>query len=275
VTGYDADAFDAYEAAGWGGKDASAYDALAGRVTARFADPLLDAVAAGPGTRLIDVATGPGYVAARAAARGATAVGVDRSETMLGFARAHTAGVEFVAGDATALPFDDASFDAYVAAFVLLHLGRPERAAAEAARVLASGGRIAYAVWDEPSRGRWLGVLLEAVAQAGATAPAGLPDGPPLFRFADEDELSRLLGEAGFVDVTVERHGFDLELDSADELWEGLVDGTVRVGPLVRTQPEETQRAIRECFDELLGAYEVEAGLAVPVAATIGVGTLP
>jgi len=275
VRGYDVDAFDAFEAAGWGGKDASAYDALAGRVTARFADTLLDAVAAGPGTRLLDVATGPGYVAARAAARGVTAVGVDRSETMLAFARAHTPEVDFVAGDATALPFDDASFDAYVAAFVLLHLGRPERAAAEAARVLAPGGRVAYAVWDEPSRGRWLGILLDAVAQAGATAPAELPDGPPLFRFADEGELTRLLAEAGFVDVAVERHGFDLVLESADELWRGLLDGTVRVGPLVRTQPEETQRAIRERFDELLDEHRGEGGLAVPVAATIGVGKLP
>ena len=275
MTGYDVDAFDAFEAAGWGGKDASAYDALAGRVTARFADTLLDAVAAGPGTRLLDVATGPGYVAATAAARGATAVGVDCSEAMLRFAREHAPEVEFVAGDATALPFDDASFDAYVAAFLLLHLGRPDRAAAEAARVLASGGRLAFAVWDEPSRGRWLGVLLDAVAQAGASPPADLPDGPPLFRFADEEELSRLLREAGFVDVAVERHGFDLELESADELWQGLVDGTVRVGPLVRGQPEEMQRAIRERFDKLLGEYDREDGLAVSVAATIGVGTLP
>jgi len=275
VTGYDADAFDAYEAAGWGGKDASAYDALAGRVTARFADTLLDAVAAGPGTRVIDVATGPGYVAATAAARGATVVGVDHSDAMLGFAREHAPGVEFVAGDATALPFDDASFDAYVAAFVLLHLGRPERAAAEALRVLERGGRAAFAVWDHPSRGRWLGVLLDAVAGAGATAPADLPDGPPLFRFADEGEFSRLLDDAGFVEITVERHGFDLELDSADELWQGLVDGTVRVGPLVRSQPEATQRAIRERFDELMGEHRGEDGLAVPVAATIGVGRRP
>ena len=194
---------------------------------------------------------------------------------MLRFARGQTPAVEFVAGDATALPFDDASFDAYVAAFVLLHLGRPERAAAEALRVLEPGGRAAFAVWDHPSRCRWLGVLLDAVAAAGTTAPADLPDGPPLFRFADEGEFSRLLDEAGFVEVTVERHGFDLELDSADELWLGLVDGTVRVGPLVRSQPEATQRAIRDRFDELIGEHRGEDGLAVPVAATIGIGRRP
>ena len=67
----DFDAFDAFEEAGWSTKEAAAYDSLLGRVTSRLADALLDAVGAGPGKRLLDVATGPGYVAASAAGRGA------------------------------------------------------------------------------------------------------------------------------------------------------------------------------------------------------------
>ena len=136
MSDYDAGAFDAFEAVGWGSKDASAYDLLAGRVTSRLAEPLLDAVHAGTGTRLLDVATGPGYVAETAVARGSDVVGLDLSETMLEFARARVPDVRFVQGDATALPFPDASFDAVVAAFVLLHLGVSERAVAEAGRVL-------------------------------------------------------------------------------------------------------------------------------------------
>ena len=81
---------------------------------------------------------------------------------MLAYARAHAPGIEFVHGDATALPFDDESFDAVVAAFVLLHLGTPEHAVAEAARVLRPGGRAAFSVWDVPARGRWIGVFFEA-----------------------------------------------------------------------------------------------------------------
>jgi hypothetical protein len=75
---YDPGAFDAFEAAGWAEKDVDAYDMLLGRVTQTLAEPLLDAVDAGPGTRLLDLATGPGYVAGRAAARGAEAVGLVR-----------------------------------------------------------------------------------------------------------------------------------------------------------------------------------------------------
>jgi ubiquinone/menaquinone biosynthesis C-methylase UbiE len=177
VTEYDPEAFDAFEVAGWTTKDATAYDSLAGRVTSQVADPLLDAVGAGQWTRLLDVATGPGYVAARAAERGAETVGLDFSETMLAHARANVPGVEFLLGDATALPFDDESFDAVVAAFVLLHLGAPERAVAEAARVLRPEGRAAFTVWDVPARGRWIGIFFESFMAAGARPPEDVPAG--------------------------------------------------------------------------------------------------
>jgi ubiquinone/menaquinone biosynthesis C-methylase UbiE len=155
-------AFDAFEAEGWGTKEAAGYDALAGRVTSRLADPLLDAVGAGPDKRVLDIATGPGYVAARAAERGADSVGLDSSETMLAYARSRSPSVELVRGDATELPFPDESFDAAITAFLLLHVGRPEQVVAEAARVVAPDDRAAWSAWDEPSRGRWLGVVFDA-----------------------------------------------------------------------------------------------------------------
>ncbi len=201
---YDAEAFDAFEAAGWAEKDAGAYDMLLGRVTQRFAEPLLDAVDAGPGMRLLDLATGPGYVAGRAVARGAEAVGLDRSEAMLEFARQHVPGVEFVRGDVTDVPFDDGSFDAVTGAFLLLHLGEPERAGEEAARVLVPGGAVAFTVWDVPSRGRWLGVLVDAIDDVGVSPSAAVPAGPPFFRFADEAELTELLTGAGLTDPVMQ-----------------------------------------------------------------------
>jgi len=100
------DAFKELEVAGWrepGRGDA--YDAVVGRVTARVAEPLLDAVGVSTGTSLLDVATGTGHVAAAAAARGAHAVGIDISEEMLARARARYDGVEFALGDADELAF--------------------------------------------------------------------------------------------------------------------------------------------------------------------------
>jgi SAM-dependent methyltransferase len=275
VSDYDAVAFDAFEAEGWGTKEAVGYDALAGRVTSRLADPLLDAVGAGPGKRVLDIATGPGYVAARAAERGADSVGVDLSETMLAYARQRSPSVEFVRGDATDLPFPDNSFDAAITAFLLLHVGRPERVVAEAVRVVAPDGLAAWSVWDEPSRGRWLGVVFDAFAAAGAQPPADVPPGPPIFRFAQESEFKRLLTDAGLVDVAIETVEFPLQLASKDELWSGLVDGTVRVRPMIVGQSAEMQRAIRRHFDELLEDYRTEDGLAVPVSVKLASGRKP
>ena len=265
MSDYDPVAFDAFEAAGWGTKEAAGYDALAGRVTSRLADPLLDAVGAGPGKRVLDIATGPGYVAARAAERGAESVGLDFSETMLAFARSRSPSVEFVRGDATDLPFPADSFDATTCAFLLLHLGRPEAAAVEAARVLAPGGLAAFTVWDEQSRGLWLGVVFDAFSAAGASPPADVPHGPPIFRFADDGEFTQLLADAGLADIVIETVEFHLQLASADELWDGLVDGSVRVRPLIVGQPAETQAAIRMHFDQLVDEYRTEDGFAVPV----------
>jgi SAM-dependent methyltransferase len=271
---YDADAFDAFEEAGWGTKEAAGNDALAGRVTSRLADALLDAVGAGPGTRVLDIATGPGYVAARAAERGADPVGLDFSETMLAYARSRSPNVEFVRGNATDLPFPDGSFDAAIVAFLLLHVGRPEEVVAEAARVVAPG-RAAFSVWDEPSRGRWLGVVFDAFTAAGAQPPADVPPGPPIFRFADESEFKQLLTGAGLVDVAVETVAFPLRLASGDELWSGLIDGTVRVRPMILGQSAEMQRAIRTHFDELLEKYRTEDGLDVPVSVKLASGRKP
>jgi SAM-dependent methyltransferase len=275
MSDYDAVAFDAFEEVGWGTKEAAGYDALAGRVTSRLADPLLDAVGAGPGKRVLDIATGPGYVAARAAERGAEPVGLDISETMLDYARSRWPNLEFVRGNATELPFTDESFDAAIVAFLLLHVGRPEEVVAETARVVAPRGRVAFSVWDEPSRGRWLGVVFDAFTAAGTQPPADMPPGPPIFRFADESEFKRLLRDAGLVDVAVETIAFLLQLASSNELWTGIVDGTVRVRPMILGQSEEMQRSIRTHLDALLEEYRTEGGFDVPVSVKLASGRKP
>ena len=82
----DPDAFDAFEAAGWEEK-AAAYERFFGVITDRMVAPLLAAASVGVGARVLDVATGPGWVAARAAERGASVVGIDVAEAMIARAR--------------------------------------------------------------------------------------------------------------------------------------------------------------------------------------------
>jgi ubiquinone/menaquinone biosynthesis C-methylase UbiE len=270
----DADAFNAFEAAGWQRK-AAGYEEFFGPITTRLVEPLLDAAEVGRGARVLDVASGPGYVAAKAAERGASVVGVDIAEAMISLARRLHPELEFHPGNAEALPFPDGSFDAVVGNFVMLHLGRPEQAAAEFARVLAAGGRLALTVWDLPERARFLGVLVEAVAAAGASPPEDIPVGPPIFRFSDDEEFARLLRSQRLEDTEVRTISFTHPESSAHTLWRGLLGGTVRTSALILRQPSEIQRQIRAAFDRIVKQYEVGARLELPVSVKLASARKP
>ena len=103
----DLDAFDEFEASAWEER-VEGYAGFFGGVTGRLVGPLLEIARVGPGTRVLDVATGPGYVAAEATRRGARAWGVDVAEAMVAWAGAEHPGVEFRQADAQALPFETA-----------------------------------------------------------------------------------------------------------------------------------------------------------------------
>src|SRR5260370_9421964 len=118
---------------------ATSYHAFFAAVTALATDPLLDAVRLHPGTNLLDVATGPGALAAEAANRGARPVGIDLSPQMIELARRLYPGIDFREADVDHLPFPDDTFDAVVCAFGLGHFPLPEVAAAESVRTLLPG----------------------------------------------------------------------------------------------------------------------------------------
>src|SRR3954467_8725058 len=118
----DADAFNAFEAAGWE-KQASGYEDFFRPIATRLVGPLLDAAEVDRGARVLDVASGPGYVAAAAAERGALVIGVDIAQEMISRPRRLHPQLDLRVGDAEALPFADGSFDAVVANLALMHVG--------------------------------------------------------------------------------------------------------------------------------------------------------
>ena len=269
----DAKAFNAFEAEGWEGR-VDAYDHFFTPITGRLFDPLLDAVRVVPGTRLLDVATGPGHLPARAAERGAVPVGVDVADAMVTRARELYPTLEFHRGDAEALPFADAEFDAVTANFLLPHLARPERAMAELVRVLPPGGRLALATWDVPSRARLFGFFLEAFSEVGAAPPSDLPAGPDVFRFADDAAFTELLTTAGLRDVEVSPIAFNYETATFDEYWQALQEGTVRMSSLLHGQSEETRLRIRDALKQKLDEHRAPIDtITLPVAVKLAAGT--
>src|SRR3954454_1916871 len=122
---------------------------------ARTIEPVSEEVVAaagvGAGEEALDVATGTGNAALRAAARGARVTGLDLTPELLEVARgrAAEAGAEitWVEGDAGQLPFPDAAFDRVVSVFGAIFAPDHERTAAELLRVVRPGGTVAVAAW--------------------------------------------------------------------------------------------------------------------------------
>src|SRR5205814_1011116 len=107
-----------------------------------------------PGDKVLDVCCGTGDLALAARAEGGDVTGLDFSEPMLERARRKAPEIEWIEGDALALPYAAGSFDAVTIGFGLRNLANPERGLAELRRVLRSGGRVAILEITRP-----LGVL--------------------------------------------------------------------------------------------------------------------
>src|SRR5689334_1857253 len=134
-------------------------------VTRPVADRLCDAVDLQAGWRVLDVACGSGNAAIAAARCGCDVIGVDYVPALLerGRRRLEAEGLsaELITGDAEAIPFPDACFDAVVSVFGSMFAPDHARASAELARVCRPGGRIGLATWRPDG---FIGEMLKVVA---------------------------------------------------------------------------------------------------------------
>jgi SAM-dependent methyltransferase len=177
------------------------------------AEQLCDSADLHAGWRVLDVATGSGNAAIAAARHGCTAVGIDYVPTLLerGRVRAEAEGldVELLEGDAEALPFPDASFDAVTSVFGSMFAPDHEQAAAELLRVCRPGGTIALANWAPQG---FIGDLFRTVG-AHVPPPAGVRS-PMLW--GTESHLRELFGD-GVVGLETAERTFTFRFRSPEE----------------------------------------------------------
>jgi ubiquinone/menaquinone biosynthesis C-methylase UbiE len=274
VTDYDAEAFDAYEQAGW--------EAIAERfaerwspVTSQAIDALLDAANVGPASGVLDVGTGAGDAAGRAVERGAKATGVDVAGAMVEIAVRRYPQATFAQASAMELPFADGAFDAVVGNNVIQHLGEPQRAAREFRRVLAEGGRVALSSWDAAERSPFFAAVLGSVAAAEVPSPTEAPEGPSFFQFTDDSVFRALLEDAGFEAVAVDSLPVEISVASGDELIAALAEGTVRIGAALRAAGAEHRERLRESLEERLAEWRRGDSFVVPAPMKLASGTKP
>ena len=201
-------------------------------------------------------------------------MGIDVAPSMVRRAALGHPSIPFRVGSFEAIPAGEGVFDAVVGNFVFNHVGRPGVALGEAMRVLRPGGWLALSSWDAPRRNRVLGLVLDAVAAAGAPPPPGLPAGPTNFR--TDDELRALFADAGFTDVGLGRIMFEAMVPDLDTLWRGVLDSAVRIPPLVMAQAPDVQARIREAFDRLAAPHlRPDGRYAIPVSVQVTRGRRP
>jgi ubiquinone/menaquinone biosynthesis C-methylase UbiE len=257
ITEHERLAFKDFERAGWG-KQAGHYDSFIGQTTQQAVDKLLDAVGTRPGATLLDVASGPGYVAAAATQRGAHATGIDISQEMVSEARRLFPSTNFESGDAEALRYPDGSFDAVVCAFGMLHFPRAGKALAEAHRVLRPGGRFAFTVWSGPTKAKLLALIFDVVQRHAASSVA-LPAGPGLFMLSDPWVSTALMEAATFTDVETEELPCFYAPVSSDSIFELMRKSMVRATYVYDRQSPEIQSCIEQALKEE-GAKALAAG---------------
>ena len=261
------DAFHEFEHAGWE-RASEFYGDAFGTLTPQAIEPLLDAAGAKAGTQLLDVASGPGFVAAAAAARGADVIGLDFSPAMIVESTRRHPGIAFREGDAEALPFDTGAFDAVVMSFGLLHLARPETAIAEAHRVLRDGGRYALTVWEAPEQTIGFAMALKAIQEHG-NPNVTLPEGPPMFRFSAAGEFRAVLERAGFSGIRVQTLPLVWRLPSPDSLFDALSRAGVRTTAVLRAQTPAALDAIRVALRRGVESYAQDGAYVVPMPAVL------
>jgi demethylmenaquinone methyltransferase/2-methoxy-6-polyprenyl-1,4-benzoquinol methylase len=167
------------------------------------------AIAARPGERVLDLAAGTGTSSLPFLEAGASVVACDFSLGMLEVGRQRNPGLDFIAGDATHLPFRDAAFDAVTISFGLRNVEDTTGALRELRRVTKPGGRLLVCEFSHPTFAPFRTVYLEYLMRALPAIANKVASNPEAYVYLaesirawpDQRGLATLLQASGWAKV--------------------------------------------------------------------------
>lgn len=228
------------------------------------------------GLRVLDLGSGTGYPAILAAqtvgAKGSV-VGIDLAQQMLDSAGRKAAllqlsNLTFRTGDVTTLPFETASFDAVTTRFCLMFLPDVPKGVAEIFRILKPNTWCAAAVWSAPDKNPYLRIPLDVIKQF-IEIPAPDPTAPGIFRLAKPGELSRMLQQAGFIDISEQEFLGDVRFSEADQYFSSLMDIAAPIQNLWEKLSPEQQSEAKQHIIAMSETYRKGSIVALPIAVRI------
>ena len=263
------DDFARFEHEGWQ-RVADKYDSVWSPLTREFISSLLADAGVSQGVLTLDAACGPGYVSAAVKQLGAIPTGIDFSDNMVAIAKQMFPEIEFTQGDAHHLPFSDGSFHRVLMNFGLLHVSNPERACAEACRVLKRGGKFGFSVWAGPEQNPGAKIVNDAV-EAYANLNVGLPVGPPKYLYGEREECRQVLERAGFdgLSMSYETRIVEWHHPHAGYYFEAERNAGVRTAGVLARQSPEILEAIRVAIEKGTRQFVRGNDFVLPMAAHI------
>ena len=266
--------FKALEQSGWTEK-ASAYDEHFATIADQAIEAILNSVGDVAKRDVLDICCGTGNLAGEVLARGGRVTAIDFAPTMIEIARSKFAGADFHVGDAEALPFPDRSFDVALCSFGLWHMSAPDKALAEAARVLRKGGVYAYTTWLPPQQGWDMFDLLMKAVRAHGTTDVDLPPAPPPFRFAEETEAQRSLAGHGFRNVLLHK-GIALWTGTTGEQLLALIyKAIVRAPMMIEAQTPKAREAIKQDIMSAAETMRIDGTITMRWPYLLATGRIP
>jgi SAM-dependent methyltransferase len=225
------------------------------RLAARFApvqDQLVNLLRISKGDRVLDLATGTGELAVRAARSGGIVTGIDIAEPMLAKARerAKEEGVDitFNLGNVEYLPYEDGCFDVLVSNFGVVFAPDHANVAAEVARVSCPGGRLGFTAWKPNPK-------LAEIYRRFTEEPI---EGREVFEWGREDHVEDMLGED--FELEFEDGTLWLEADSGEEIWTLFSESAPPVIALLKQLDDAGREDFHQAFVELYESYRTKDG---------------